>query len=183
MNDPLARLPVVPTFELRSQDVNDGQPLPLAQMSALFGVPGGGDLSPNLSWSGAPDETKSYAVTMYDPDAPTGSGFWHWIVVDVPGSVTELAAGAGDPSREQLPVGAFHIRNDAGQSRFIGGAPPAGDGRHRYFIVVQALSIENVKEIGVDADSTPALLGFHINTSGRLLARAVITPWAEVPAT
>ena len=94
MNDPFARLPVVPSFTVTSTDVTDGQALPLAQMSAIFGVPGGKDLSPQLSWSGAPAETKSYTVTMYDPDAPSGSGFWHWAVADIPASVTGLPTGA-----------------------------------------------------------------------------------------
>ena len=84
MNDPFARLPVVPSFTVTSTDVTDGQPLPPAQMSGIFKVPGGKDLSPQLSWSGAPAETKSYTVTMYDPDAPSGSGFWHWAVADIP---------------------------------------------------------------------------------------------------
>ena len=95
MNDPFARLPVVPSFTVTSTDVTDGQALRLAQMSAIFGVPGGKDLSPQLSWSGAPAETKSYTVTMYDPDAPSGSGFWHWAVADIPASVTGLPTGAG----------------------------------------------------------------------------------------
>ena len=96
MNDPFARLPAVPAFTVTSTDVTDGQELPPAQMSAIFGVPGGQDLSPQLSWSGAPAETKSYTVTMYDPEAPSGSGFWHWALADIPAAVTGLPAGAGD---------------------------------------------------------------------------------------
>jgi len=184
MNDPFARLPVVPSFSVTSTDVTDGQPLPPAQMSGIFEVPGGKDLSPQLSWSGAPAETKSYTVTMYDPDAPSGSGFWHWGVADIPASVTELPAGAGDGTGEHLPTGAFHLPNDARWARFIGAGPPPGDGRHRYVIVVQALGIEKVGQLQlrVQADSTPAWLGFSINISGHLLARAVIIPWAEVLA-
>ena len=182
MNDPLARLPVVPSFTVTSTDVTAGQALPAAQMSGIFAVPGGKDLSPQLSWSGAPAETKSYTVTMYDPDAPSGSGFWHWAVADIPASVTGLPAGAGDGTGEHLPTGAFHLPNDARLARFTGAAPPPGDGRHRYVIVVQALGIEWVGQLQVRADSTPAWLGFSINTSGYLLGRAVITPWAEIPA-
>jgi phosphatidylethanolamine-binding protein (PEBP) family uncharacterized protein len=89
-------LPVVPSFTVTSTDVTDGQALPPAQMSGIFGVPGGEDLSPQLSWSGAPAETRSYTVTMYDPDAPSGSGFWHWAVADILASVTGLPAGAGN---------------------------------------------------------------------------------------
>jgi Raf kinase inhibitor-like YbhB/YbcL family protein len=182
MNDPFARLPVVPNFTVTSTDVTDGQALPPAQMSAIFGVPGGADLSPQLSWSGAPAETRSYTVTMYDPDAPSGSGFWHWAAADIPASVAGLPAGAGDGTGEHLPTGAFHLRNDARFARFIGGGPPPGNGRHRYVIVVQAIGIEKVGQLQVQADSTPAWLGFMINMSGHLLGRAVITPWAEVPA-
>jgi Raf kinase inhibitor-like YbhB/YbcL family protein len=183
MNDPFARLPVVPSFAVTSTDVTDGQALPSAQMSGIFEVPGGKDLSPQLSWSGAPAQTRSYTVTMYDPDAPSGSGFWHWAVADIPALVTGLPAGAGDGT-EHLPTGAFHLPNDARWARFIGAGPPPGDGRHRYVIVVQALGIEKVGQlqIRVQADSTPAWFGFSINISGHLLGRAVITPWAEIPA-
>lgn len=182
MNDPFARLPAVPNFTLTSTDVTDGQELPVAQMSAAFGVPGGLDLSPQLSWSGAPPETRSCTVTMYDPDAPSGSGFWHWAVADIPASVTELPAGAGDDTGQHLPAGAFQLRNDLRAPYFLGAAPPPGDGRHRYVIVVQALGIEKVGQLQVQADSTPAWLGFSINISGHLLGRAVITPTAEIAA-
>ena len=107
MNDPFARLPVVPNFTVTSTDVTDGQPLPPAQMSGIFQAPGGKDVSPQLSWSGAPAETKSYTVTMYDPDAPSGSGFRDRVLgVDIPASVTGLPAGAGDgraPARRSVP--------------------------------------------------------------------------------
>jgi Raf kinase inhibitor-like YbhB/YbcL family protein len=181
MNDPFARLPVVPNFALTSTDVTDGKELPVAQMSAAFGVPGGLDVSPQLSWSGAPPETRSYTVTMYDPDAPSGSGFWHWAVADIPASVTELPAGAGDDTGQYLPAGAFQLPNDLRAPYFLGAAPPPGDGRHRYVIVVQAIDVEHVGQLSVGADSTPAFLGFNINAGGHLLARAVIIPWAEVP--
>jgi Raf kinase inhibitor-like YbhB/YbcL family protein len=120
---------------------------------------------------------------MYDPDAPSGSGFWHWAVADIPASVTGLPTGAGNDT-EHLPAGAFHLPNDARLARFIGGGPPPGDGRHRYVIVVQAIGIERVGQLQlpVQADSTPALLGFSINISGHLLGRAVMIPWAEIPA-
>jgi hypothetical protein len=158
------------------------QELPAAQMSGIFNVPGGEDLSPQLSWSGAPTQTKSYTVTMYDPDAPSGSGFWHWAIADIPATVTQLPTGAGDPSGQHLPAGAFHLPDDARLARFIGGAPVPGSGPHRYLIVVQALNIDKVAQIGVQADSTPAWLGFTINSGGHLLARAIITPRAEIPA-
>lgn len=176
-NDPFARLPSAPSFTVTSASVTEGAPLPAEQMSGAFGVPGGKDLSPQLSWSGAPEGTKSYAVTMYDPDAPTGSGFWHWAVADLPATVTELAEGAGDDTGSGLPEGAFQLPNDARAARYIGGAPPAGHGSHRYVIVVHALDTD---AIGVPADGTPAYLGFTM--SGHILGRAVLTATAETPA-
>lgn len=176
-NDPFARLPEVPSFTVTSASVADGEPLPPAQLSGMFGVPGGGDASPQLSWSGAPAATKSYAVTVYDPDAPTMSGFWHWAVANIPATVTSLPEGAGDDTGSGLPDPAIQFSNDAGGSRFIGGAPPAGHGPHRYFITVHALDIE---DIGISADSTPALLGFTM--SSHILARATLTATAETPA-
>ncbi|GAA2542661.1 hypothetical protein GCM10010435_08090 [Winogradskya consettensis] len=170
-NDPFARLPQVPAFEVTSAAATDGHPLPLAQMSGAFGIPGGQDISPDLTWSGAPEGTRSYAVTVYDPDAPTMSGFWHWAVADIPATVTTLPAGA------ELPAGAIQLKNDAGLPQFIGAAPPAGHGPHRYFITVHALDVEN---IGVPAEGTPAFLGFTI--AGHILARATIVATAETPA-
>lgn len=143
-------------------------------MSGIFGVPGGADISPQLSWSGAPDETKSYAVTVYDPDAPTGSGFWHWAVANIPATVTELPEGAGDEGGAGLPTGAVQYRNDAGLARFLGAAPPAGHGQHRYFIVVYAVDVE---DLGVPPDASNAFVGF--NLFGHTLARATMVVTAE----
>jgi Raf kinase inhibitor-like YbhB/YbcL family protein len=182
MNDPFARLPGVPNFVLTSTDISDGEELPVAQMSAAFGVPGGLDLSPQLSWSGAPPETRSYTATMYGPDALSGSGFWHWAVADIPASVTELPAGAGDDTGQNLPAGAFQLPNDLRAPYFLGAAPPRGGGRHRYVIVVQAIDVEHAGQLSVTAGSTPAFLGLSINAGGHLLGRAVLIPWAEVPA-
>jgi len=176
-NDPFARLPEVPRFTVSSTTVSAGDAWPAVQMSGLFGVPGGKDISPQLSWSGAPDATKSYAVTVYDPDAPTGSGFWHWAVADIPATVTQLPEGAGDETGAGLPAGAYQLPNDARAARYIGAAPPAGHGRHRYSIVVHALDVE---QIGVPADATPAYLGFTI--ASHILGRAVLTVTAEIPA-
>ncbi|GAA3630830.1 hypothetical protein GCM10022223_55880 [Kineosporia mesophila] len=171
MNNPFDRLPQVPTFELRSAAAVDGRPLPPAQMSGAFGSPGGQDISPDLTWSGAPEGTKSYAVTMYDPDAPTMSGFWHWAVANIPTTVTALPAGA------DLPEGAIQLPNDARMPQYIGAAPPAGHGPHRYFITVHALDVE---DIGVPAEGTPAFLGFTM--ASHILARATIVATAETPA-
>ncbi len=167
-NDPFSRLPQVPTFTLTSSDVVDGEPLRPAQTSAAMGVPGGEDRSPQLSWSGFPEDTKSFAVQMYDPDAPTLSGFWHWVVADIPASVTSLESGAA------LPAGAVAYRNDTGEPGYVGAAPPAGHGPHRYFLVVSAL---DTSSLGLPAEASPAYVGFTI--SGHVLARGVITATFE----
>ncbi|MCO8277026.1 YbhB/YbcL family Raf kinase inhibitor-like protein [Actinoplanes sp. TRM 88003] len=177
MNDPFARLPEVPSFTVTSTTVKDGEVFGAAQMSGLFGVPGGQDASPQLSWSGAPEGTRSYAVTVYDPDAPTGSGFWHWAVADIPAAVTSLPEGAGDEAGSGLPEGAYQLPTDGGAARFIGAAPPAGHGAHRYFITVHALDVE---KIGVPPTATPAYLGF--NFLGHILGRATLVATAETPA-
>ncbi|MDF2692340.1 MAG: Phospholipid-binding protein [Labilithrix sp.] len=173
---PYEFLPVVPTFTLTSTDVADEKPLARAQVSGIFGA-GGEDVSPQLSWSGFPKETKSFAVTVYDPDAPTASGFWHWAVLDIPANVTELPTNAGDPSANKLPAKAITLRNDAGGARFIGAAPPAGHGPHRYFVVVHAVDVES---LGLGPDTAPAILGF--NLFSHTLARAILVPTYEVAA-
>ncbi|MGB5760270.1 MAG: YbhB/YbcL family Raf kinase inhibitor-like protein [Acidimicrobiales bacterium] len=170
---PYDSLPEVPSFELTSSDVADGAMLPMAQVSGIFGA-GGEDISPHLSWSGFPAETKSFVVTCFDPDAPTGSGFWHWNVVDIPASVNELAANAGSQDGANLPAGAFQINNDAGLPGYLGSAPPAGHGPHRYVFAVHAMDCES---LGIDASVSNAIAGF--NMFGKVLARATITPIYE----
>ncbi|WP_038514872.1 YbhB/YbcL family Raf kinase inhibitor-like protein [Amycolatopsis japonica] len=169
MNDPFARLPEVASFTVTSASVADGAAWSPEQLA-------GKDVSPQLSWSGAPRGTKSYAVTVYDPDAPTGSGFWHWAVADIPAAVTELPEGAGDDAGSGLPEGAIQVPNDARLARFLGAAPPAGHGVHRYFVVVHALDVES---LGVPADCTPAFLGFTM--ASHVLGRAVLVATSETP--
>jgi Raf kinase inhibitor-like YbhB/YbcL family protein len=171
--NPYEALPQVPRFTVSSRDVADGEELPQPQRSGIFGA-GGEDVSPHLSWSGFPQGTRSFVVTVYDPDAPTASGFWHWALVDIPASVTELPTGAGDESGSGLPRGSFQLRNDAGMARYLGAAPPAGHGKHRYFTVVHAVDVES---LGIGEDATPAFLGF--NLFSHTLGRAVIVPWYE----
>ena len=160
--DPYSLMPALPSFMLTSQDVTDGQPLKQDQVHA------GGNTSPQLSWSGAPEGTKSYVITCFDPDAPTPSGFWHWALVDVPADVTELPAGAGAADAE-LPGKAFHVASDFGTKDFGGAAPPAGDQVHRYYFVVHAVGKET---LGVDDGVTPAVVAF--NLAFKALARAVV---------
>ena len=164
--NPYDFLPELPSFTLTSADVTEGQPLKNAQVSGIMGA-GGEDISPQLSWSGFPEETRSFAVTVFDPDAPTASGFWHWAVANLPATVTDLPAGVGDGS--MLPGDALTLCNDAGMRRYVGAAPPAGHGYHRYFVVVHALSVER---LDLTEDASPAYLGFNLFM--KALARAVI---------
>jgi Raf kinase inhibitor-like YbhB/YbcL family protein len=167
--DPYDILPAVDSFGLRSADVADDTPLD--ELFTHAGV-GGKNLSPHLAWSGFPAETRSFVVTCFDPDAPTGSGFWHWVLVNVPRTVTELQRGA-DP----LPEGAFCVRNDYGDESYGGAAPPPGDGPHRYIFAVHALDVDAIE---VTPDASPAYVGF--NLAFHTLARAVLRPTFAVEA-
>lgn len=172
--DPYTFLPEVPAFDVVSDDITDGATLTAPFTSGAFGVEGGEDRSPHLRWSGFPEGTKSFAVTVYDPDAPTASGFWHWAAFDIPVSVTELASGAGDAAGSGLPGGAVQLRNDGGMVGYIGAAPPPGHGPHRYFAVVHAVDVES---LGVPAEASCAYLGF--NLFSHTLARATLVPTFE----
>ena len=163
-------LPKVPAFTVSSTDVTAGEQMSNTHVYNSFGM-SGDNISPELSWSGFPAETKSFAVTVYDPDAPTGSGFWHWLVLDIPVSVTELPTGAGAAGGAGLPAGAFMVRNDYGSKDFGGTAPPQGDPPHRYVFAVHALDVD---KLGVDSDVSAAVAGFNLRF--HTIARAVIVP-------
>jgi Raf kinase inhibitor-like YbhB/YbcL family protein len=163
--DPYSLLPAAGTFSVTSSDVTDGQPL-----DDRFAYETG-NASPQLSWSGFPAETRGFVVTCVDPDAPIPGVFWHWAVVGLPASVTELAQGAGAEGGSALPGGAFHVKGDFGAAGYAGAAPPAGDVVHRYYFVVHALDVE---KLDVDESVTPAVVSF--NLAFHTLARAQIVP-------
>jgi len=167
--DPYRFLPKVPSFTVTSTTVRNGKALKLPQFSGVFGVKGGQDISPQLSWSGFPKGTKSFVVSMYDPEAPTGSGFWHWVVADIPASTHSLKENAGALDSKVLPAGAFQLDADSGMPRYIGAAPPAHSGEHDYFITVTALDTATT---GLKSTTSGALLGFTIDS--HTLARATI---------
>jgi Raf kinase inhibitor-like YbhB/YbcL family protein len=173
---PLALLVALPVaafaaepFRLTSTDLADGKPLGVAQVADTFGC-SGGNRSPQLSWSDAPAGTRSFAVTVHDPDAPTGSGWWHWVVFDLPATATSLTAGAGAAKAGSLPAGARSGLNDAGVRGFGGACPPPGDGPHHYVVTVFALK---VAALPVPPDASSALIGFMLNAN--TLARATLT--------
>jgi len=156
-------------FTLTSSDVRAGQKLTSAQVFNGMGCTGS-NLSPALEWHGAPATTKSYAVTVYDPDAPTGSGWWHWVVYNIPASVTKLAAGAGDPKKNLLPPGATQGNTDFGAPGYGGACPPAGDKPHHYHITVFALDTD---KLDVPAGATAAYVGFNLHA--HTVAKAQLT--------
>ncbi|MFZ2510337.1 MAG: YbhB/YbcL family Raf kinase inhibitor-like protein [Gordonia sp. (in: high G+C Gram-positive bacteria)] len=156
--NPYDALPALPEISVTSADFSAGQTLPRPQASAILGA-GGQDVSPQLSWTGFPAETKSFVVTCYDPDAPTASGFWHWAVADIPASVTALPTNAGAPDSPDLPTPAVTLRGDAGLAQFVGAGPPPGHGPHRYFFVVHAVDVES---LDLPDGASPAYLGFNL---------------------
>lgn len=163
---PYETLPEVPGFELTSEDIADGEILPMTHVHASAN---GEDQSPQLSWSGFPAGTKSFAVTCFDPDAPTHSGWWHWLAVNIPASVTSLPRGAGAADGSGMPSGVVQFRTDYGSFGYGGAAPPPGDHDHRYFFAVHALDVDH---LDLAPDTPAAIVGF--NLSAHTIARGVL---------
>lgn len=157
------------TFTLKSKDLG-GQFLN-KQYAGSMGC-SGDNLSPQLSWENAPKETVAFAITMYDPDAPTGSGFWHWVMFNIPAGTTELKANAGDPNGKKMPKEAISVKNDGGSEGYMGPCPPPGPA-HRYIITVYALK----SKLDLDKNASCALVGFYLNANA--LAKASIIAYGQ----
>lgn len=156
------------TFTLTSQDVG-GQATTTQEFNG-FGCSGTNE-SPQLSWANAPEGTKSFAVTMYDPDAPTGSGWWHWLVFDIPANVNELVTNAGAVKANLAPKGAIQSITDYGVTGYGGPCPPEGHGLHQYILTVYALKTD---QLGLDAKTNPAVVGFYL-WSNTLAKASIVT--------
>lgn len=151
----------VTAFALSSPDIRADAPIDRKFEFDGFGC-SGENQSPTLKWSGAPQDAKSFAVTVYDPDAPTGSGWWHWFVVNIPSAVNELKPNAGAEDGANLPQGAMQVRNDYGSAAWGGVCPPEGDPPHRYVFTVFALKTEKLE---LPPGASPALAGFMVNAN------------------
>ncbi len=149
-------------FRLFSDDLQDGARMPMAQVANIMGHQGS-NISPHLGWSGAPEGTRSFVLTVFDPDAPTGSGWWHWNVVNIPANVHVLPRGCGS-AQAALPAGAVQTRGDTGTSDYTGAAPPPGPA-HRYIFTIHALKVD---ALPLDAQASGAMVGFmvHMNSLG-----------------
>lgn len=145
------------TFTLKSKDL--GGQATMKQVFNGFGCTGE-NLSPQLYWEFVPAGTKSFAVTMYDPDAPTGSGWWHWVIFDIPATITELKTDAGNVAKKLAPEGSIQSTTDFGKEGYGGPCPPEGHGFHTYIFTIYALKTD---KLGLDATASPAMVGYYLN--------------------
>ncbi|AMX03024.1 PEBP family protein [Microbulbifer thermotolerans] len=152
-----------PDFILTSKTLKAGERMPMAH---VFDACGGDNISPQLSWQGAPEGTESFALMVHDPDAPTGSGWWHWVMFNIPADATELPEGAGDLKNGLIPE-AIQVRNDYGAPGYGGACPPEGHGDHRYQFRLYALKVE---QLPLDDTATPAMVGFNVNANALAVA-------------
>lgn len=174
---PLAAMPAhAATFTVSSSTVRPNQNLSIDQVYNGFGCYGR-NISPAIAWQNAPAGTKSFAITAYDPDAPTGSGWWHWVVYNIPANVTGVPENAGETSGANLPAGSVQGRTDFGSTGYGGACPPPGDKPHRYVFTVHALKVEKME---LPADASAALVGYMINANR--LAKASFTARFGRPA-
>lgn len=148
-------------FQLTSPTIKPESTLGIDQVFNGFGCTGN-NISPELVWKNAPEGTKSFALTVYDPDAPTGSGWWHWVVYNLTATTDKLAAGVGTADGNKLPAGSLQGRTDFGAPGFGGACPPVGDKAHRYIFTLHALKTDKIE---VPADATAALIGYMINAN------------------
>jgi hypothetical protein len=158
-------------FRLVSPDLVPGQAIGAAQVFNGFGCTGG-NVSPSLSWRNPPAGTKSFALMVYDPDAPTGSGWWHWVVWNLPANLQSLPARAGDPAAKLLPAGVMQGNTDFGAPGYGGPCPPPGDKPHRYFFRLHALKVE---KLDLPPASTAAFVGFNVNANTLGVAELMAT--------
>ena len=152
-------------MKLTSAEVADGSTIKDAQVANVFGCKGG-NISPSLSWSGAPSSTKSFAITVYDPDAPTGSGFWHWVVFNIPPSTTSIPLDAGNVKKKLMPKGAIQSRTDFGTDGYGGPCPPQGDKPHHYIFTVYSVD-EDKLQYAKDDNVSAAVVGFELHFHGK----------------
>jgi len=155
-------------FKLTSPDLEKGKKMNMEQVYNSFGCTGK-NISPALKWEGAPKNTKSFALMVYDPDAPTGSGWWHWVVFNIPSSVNTLPKNAGDPASGLMPAGCIQSRTDFGTTGYGGPCPPQGDKPHHYIFTIYALDTDR---LAFDATASPAMVGFMVHQ--HLLGKAEI---------
>ena len=155
-------------FAVTSAEIRNNGRIADEQVFNNFGCQGG-NVSPALQWKDAPAGAKSFAITVYDPDAPTGSGWWHWVMFNVPASVTSIVKGAGDPAASLTPAGAIQSRTDFGKPGYGGPCPPAGDKPHRYQITVYALKVD---KLPLDETAPAAMVGFYLHQN--LIQKAVL---------
>lgn len=156
-------------FKLESTDLKPGKKMSVDQVFSGFGCTGK-NISPALQWQNAPKKTKSFAITMYDPDAPTGSGWWHWIIFNIPATLNSLSRNAGDPASLLAPEESIQSKTDFGTPGYGGACPPVGDKPHRYQFTVYALDTE---KLPLDANASGAMVGFNLHQ--HMIGRATIT--------